>query len=184
MPAEATTPQGPDHVDSYSTPTTEYTSEAVQGATSYAWTIDPEAAGTLNVQDNTCTVTWEEGFTGDVSINVAGVNDCGNGPVSGNSVVTVETSFGIEDYLGSIGIQVYPNPSRGNFYIEFSSGTSASVDYKILNSLGEVVYAKQNIIIHGQYKETVDLSGFAEGLYFLMISNEENTSHKRIIIQK
>jgi len=184
LPVQATEPQGPDHVDSYSTPTTDYTTAAVQGASSYTWTIDPETAGTINVQDNTCTVTWDGGYTGSVAINVAGTNDCGNGPASGNYEVTVENSFGIEDYLGDIGIQVYPNPSRGNFYIEFSSVSPASVDYKIINSLGEIVYAKQNIVVNGQYKEVLDLSGFSEGMYFLMISNDDQTTHKRIIIQK
>jgi PKD repeat protein len=184
LPAQAEIPQGPEQVDSYSTPSSEYTTESVQGATSYTWTITPDNAGSLDIQDNSCTVTWQDNFQGTVTINVAGTNDCGNGPVSGNYEVTVENSFGIEDYLGNIGIQVYPNPNRGNFYIEFSSPAAAKLEYKIINSVGEVVYSRQNIIVNGQYKETIDLSAFAEGMYFMMISNEDQTTHKRIIIQK
>ena len=184
LPAQAMVPQGPEQVDTYDSPTSQYTTEAVQGATSYSWSITPESAGTLDVQDNTCTVTWDTEYVGTVSINVAGANECGDGPLSDNFEVTVETSFGIEDYLGNVGIQVYPNPNRGNFYIEFNSKSSANLEYKVINSLGEVIYSKQNITVNGQYKETVDLSGFAEGMYFVVISNIDQTIHKRIIIQK
>jgi hypothetical protein len=184
LPAQAMAPQGPEQVDTYNTPTSQYTTETVQGASSYIWSITPESAGTVDVQDNTCTVTWDAEYVGTANINVAGANECGNGPLSDNFEVTVETSFGIEDYLGNVSIQVYPNPNRGNFYIEFNSKSSANLEYKVINSLGEIIYTKQNITVNGQYKETIDLSGFAEGMYFLMISNKDNTIHKRIIIQK
>lgn len=184
LPAQAAIPQGPDHIDTYQTPSTQYTTEEVSGADTYTWTIDPSSAGIITVEANTCTIEWEDGYVGNVSVSVAGTNDCGNGPASTGYEVTVENSFGIEDYIGGVSIQVYPNPSRGNFFIEFSSPSTASIDYKVLNSLGKVVYAKQNISVNGQYKETLDLSGFAEGMYFLMISNEDQSTHKRIIIQK
>ncbi|HPS61985.1 MAG TPA: C25 family cysteine peptidase, partial [Bacteroidales bacterium] len=66
-----------------------YTTEGSTGASSYAWLIEPETAGTVSGNGATGTVTLASGFTGDFTLKVQGINDCGNGTYSEDLAVSV-----------------------------------------------------------------------------------------------
>jgi len=68
---------------------TTYTTNPVTGATSYDWTIDPIAAGTITGTNVTAEVNWSAGFSGAVSISVNAVNICGSGSESDLLSVTI-----------------------------------------------------------------------------------------------
>lgn len=61
-------------------------------ADTYSWTISPPGAGVITGTDTVGTVNWDAGFVGNATINVRGINTCGNGPVSGNIIVQIITS--------------------------------------------------------------------------------------------
>ncbi len=63
---------------------TVYQTTGATGAVNYNWMIEPETAGTISGSGLTGTVTWNEDYTGNATIMVEGVNDCGAGEVSGN----------------------------------------------------------------------------------------------------
>ena len=184
LPLQPDTPEGPDQVDTYLTPTSIYTTSLDPEATAYNWEIAPANAGTMNIQDNSCTVTWDQGFVGTASIKVSCSNDCGDGPFSYNFDVAVENTFGIEDYLNAIGIKVFPNPNNGNFTILLNSEKPVAVNFRIVSALGEIIFERHDININGEYRKVFDLSNNAEGIYFFMIENNNSAIHKRIIIQR
>lgn len=70
---------------------------------------------------------------------------------------------------------VYPNPSNGIFNIEIPD-FSAPVELKILNTIGQTVYAS---LIHSE-KSTIDLSGQTASIYYLLLETEDH----RVIHQK
>jgi hypothetical protein len=59
-----------------------YTTNAVEGADFYYWTISPESAGMVNGTDTAITISWSDDYNGWASINVCGMNNTGIGPVS------------------------------------------------------------------------------------------------------
>ena len=56
-----------------------YSVGAVASATSYTWTLNPAAAGTISGNTISITINWSAAFTGNASLTVIGVNSCGIG---------------------------------------------------------------------------------------------------------
>ena len=71
-------------------PNTLYTTTTTGNATSYLWTISPISAGSISGIGTTGTVNWSSGFYGAATINVRGVNACGNGENSTGITSIVE----------------------------------------------------------------------------------------------
>ena len=61
---------------------TVYATDGSIGIDEYMWELEPETAGTIEPDGLTATVTWDETFTGEALVSVAGMNDCGMGEMS------------------------------------------------------------------------------------------------------
>jgi hypothetical protein len=181
LPEAPVTPDGDTVVNSDVNPASEYTVTQTANASDHIWTILPVDAGTLEMYDTSCTVTWTPGFNGVAQLKVQGVNVCGQGPASTSLDITVESSFGIAETNIGVGISVYPNPSEGIYNIEMNAKNKQEVNIKVMNALGFAVLSARNVSFDGSYKSTLDLSGQAEGLYFLVIGNDKGLVYKKII---
>ena len=80
-------------------------------------------------------------------------------------------------------LEVYPNPSRDIFNIEFNSDNIQDVKIKIVDVMGEEVYIEDLREFIGQYTKQVDLSEYAKGVYFLRIMSNKRGFNKKIILQ-
>lgn len=78
---------------------------------------------------------------------------------------------------------VYPNPSKGNLNIAFSSLSFLENDIRIFDITGKTVYQKSGIKVMGQFIHTLDVSDYTSGVYFIQVQNEkgEKLSKKLII---
>jgi hypothetical protein len=72
-------------------------------------------------------------------------------------------------------IKIYPNPSTNKILIE-STLNSGSV--QLVNDLGQVLTSTK--ITNGK-KETIDLSNFANGTYYIKIVSEDKSYTKKVI---
>ncbi len=87
LPGSAPEPTGPEFVCSNSG-NTQYSTDGLTGITTYDWLLEPSEAGTVTGTGLTATVNWEDDFLGVASLNVAGVNICGQGSFSGPIAIT------------------------------------------------------------------------------------------------
>lgn len=69
---------------------------------------------------------------------------------------------------------IYPNPTTGMVYIK----TQGTNEITVLNAIGNVVKTQQ-IEGNGQ----LDLTGFADGIYFIRLKSDNSVATKRIIIE-
>jgi len=69
--------------------TTYYTTAGASSAEAYVWSINPPEAGTLTPNELMATIVWSSSFSGDATISVQGVSDCGDGLVSDPMTVSV-----------------------------------------------------------------------------------------------
>ncbi len=84
------------------------------------------------------------------------------------------TVVGINNLQEQLSIKVYPNPSSGNFTIEFSElGENHIIIY---NNLGQVVYNK----IRSEDKVQIRLKDLAAGIYHININHQYS---RRIVLQ-
>ena len=82
--------------------------------------------------------------------------------------------------------QNYPNPFNPSTTIEFSIPKSEFITLKIYNILGqEVATLVSKKLISGSYKYTWDASGFASGIYYYMLTTEQEiVQTKKLILLK
>ena len=141
LPGMTGMPVGPDTVDLFVNGSSEYTSLGAENADSYTWLLEPDSAGTIAGTGTTADVNWATGFNGLAMISILGINDCGPGDTSSVLQVLVYSSQGIaENNIGDI--RIYPNPSNGTFILEISTIREKSLGIRIINTLGDVIYAK------------------------------------------
>jgi|GEM_PF-778005 len=87
---------------------------------------------------------------------------------------------GIEGIENNEMINVYPNPSNGVFNISLEKAES-NLAINIVNLLGETV---TTVEANGQTNYSVDMSNFANGVYFVQVTNGEYVAVKKITLSK
>ena len=185
FPGALEAPAGPDQIDVWESASSEYSTSEGVNTTEYTWTVDPETAYTdLEVNMNNIIVTWAEDYKGPVAINVFGVNDCGDGPVSDNFEVTVANTFSINENDLNVGVSIFPNPNNGTFTIKLSAENNETLRMQIRSIVGEVVLSEEEITVNGELTKQLDISKFAEGIYFLVLENNNTVVTEKIVIQK
>ena len=157
---------------------------AVTGATSYAWTITGGATFVGATTGTSVKVNFGTATSSSITISVKAVNACGSSAAS-TKVVTVNLTArsGAEaitattvETISEAGI--YPNPSRGNFNLNFNTKNSDKVMVSIMDASGRVVYKSVKTYTEGNQLNKIDVSGLKKGLYFLHLvrnNKEEKT---------
>jgi sugar lactone lactonase YvrE len=92
--------------------------------------------------------------------------------------VSNATSLGIEQFHNNIQVTVYPNPASQVLNITFTKNTESSNTIKLVNLIGQTIYS--NVI---DKSEVIDISGFTKGIYMLVVTDDNNTVTKKIIIE-
>lgn len=97
-----------------------------------------------------------------------------------NSVAGVE-SLDLEKFeLG----QNKPNPFNATSEINFTSASPATVEFRVFNMLGSVVYAKNIRAEKGLNTIELDGNAFPQGIYMYSLKNGDKTITKRMIVTK
>ena len=102
------------------------------------------------------------------------------GGESGNCSFLIESveyePTNIVEVINTSDINIYPNPSTGSFKM---NSTSDKFDFFIQDVNGRIV-------LHKEYEEnmSIDLAHFSEGLYFLILEDNNEYINKKIIIQR
>ena len=95
------------------------------------------------------------------------VDALGNELIFNGAATTTCAALGIEKNSLFRNVSIFPNPNKGIVNINF--GDLKNVDLKIFNTIGKLMYHKENII------ETIhqfELKG-ASGLYFMELSSQQ-----------
>ena len=77
-------------------------------------------------------------------------------------------------------VTVYPNPSNGTFHLSLKE--KASVQVRIMNNLGQVVYNEQTT--PNTTDQTVNLTNVPAGIYYVQVTGHTGTETTRIVIEK
>jgi len=95
----------------------------------------------------------------------------------------------IKYYLGSDNFSilnnefnVFPNPSKGEIYIELKNLINQQVYICIFNSHGIIVHKQSNIINTNEEKLLINLSKMPKGIYFIKVVSDSFTETRKILL--
>jgi parallel beta-helix repeat protein len=134
--------------------------------------------GLLTVQSNIDLVT-----EGVYSICYEVVDPSGNASNQVCRVVTVTANTTSVNELGNgSSINVYPNPSTGNFTFDFGKALEGPAAITIVDMVGKEVYTQEVSALTEQL--SVDLVGLPSGVYMARIQEGQNNTVLRIAITR
>ena len=105
-----------------------------------------------------------------------------NGCVSDTAFFDVNY-VGINDAAIVNDLMIYPNPFDNVFNVTFNSKDIQSVDVRVLNILGEVIFIESKTDFIGEYNHQFNLKDYSKGLYFLEIKTQNGRSTNKLILQ-
>ena len=100
----------------------------------------------------------------------------GPGAVTGIDGVEISNSF-----------KVFPNPAKEKINIAFYNSTTQSVQFNLVNVLGQIVISRQEVLQESSLQQVFcfDVSGLNAGVYMLqMVTDNQQTSNQKVIISE
>ena len=77
-------------------------------------------------------------------------------------------------------MNVFPNPSDGNFSISLVEATPKPYSFQIINSLGSVIYEMEHVNVT---RINVNQSSFPSGIYYIKLMRGTDIAIKKLVIQ-
>jgi hypothetical protein len=74
-------------------------------------------------------------------------------------------------------INVYPNPSSGLIYLDYTKAKSISV----ISPMGQLIY-EEKLSDYNHGKKVIDLSSNTSGIYLIRLSNEYGVSYQKVLL--
>ena len=118
---------------------------------------------------------------GTYTVTITAVGPCGT--VS-STIQVVITGIGLEEHDIFSELNVYPNPSAGDFNVALVTKFATSISLRVLNLQGQILVDKTFGNVHGIFKEHINLSHAANGIYLLQINTNQGIITRRINVSK
>ena len=78
---------------------------------------------------------------------------------------------------------VYPNPSTGIVNLSINGLVGRRVEVQVLNIIGTVMYRETLTELNQRFTKTLDLSRFANGLYYVKLESENSSQLCKLVIR-
>ena len=136
----------------------------------YIWSADP--INNTPVLDNI--------GAGFYDLAIVDANGCSESFVFTVNEIPVSTEE--EDIAFNV-FDVMPNPTSGQIFINIELVEQEDLNIELLDNLGRVIRSirAENVL---DWSETLDMSGYASGMYFLRAYSDQSIMTKRIILNK
>ena len=156
--------------DTFACPMIDFTVLAVTGNDTYTWDFGDSTGDTLPTPSHTYTQN------GTYTVTLITTGACGSDTMSQQLVINC--IVGLEDGLPE-GYTLYPNPSHGQFFLEYPVGTG-ELRLQVFNLAGSEVWTKEESGQLGKARMEMPL---AKGMYFLRIERDGMTFGQKIIVE-
>ena len=102
-----------------------------------------------------------------------------DGPV----IWTQPNSIRVDELSSINSLEVYPNPSRDVFNVEFTSETKQSIEVRLVNLVGEIIFTENLVDFEGEYTHSFNLEQYSKGIYLLELDTDNGIINKKLILQ-
>ncbi len=90
---------------------------------------------------------------------------------------------GFEDRTDGSMLEVFPNPADHLLSVIFTNTLSQKYSIELMTMQGKSFYKSQPAAGQGRIHESLDLSGFEEGIYILRLNTTNGSSNQKVIIR-
>ncbi len=173
--------------------TVTYTIAPVPNATTYSWTLPMNAVYVSGQGSTSYTVTFKPEFTTG-TVGVKSLNNCSSSlstTLALDAASCAPAQFSGTDQIsqhnaGSLAVlNVFPNPSRGQFIATIRSDYMAPAKIQLLDMYGRVVFEQTEPIGKtGTFQSVIRAEKLPAGIYELKCTSGGRVSGARVIISK
>ncbi len=78
---------------------------------------------------------------------------------------------------------IFPNPSTGIVHLTINNLEGKKVEISVLNVIGSVMYHETVTELNDRYSKTLDLSKFANGLYYVRLEANGTSQMSKLVIR-
>jgi hypothetical protein len=97
-------------------------------------------------------------------------------------MIQFDDCTGVSELADNWTLDIFPNPSNGQFTIELNSISKEPVQMRIFNAFGLEVYKESNMHVNGSSTTTINLKELAKGIYYLNLYGDGVNTIKKIAI--
>lgn len=115
---------------------------------------------------------------GTFTVTLTASNLCGN-IVSTQQVQIISSS--IHNPQNIRFVSVFPNPVQDNLTVSFDLLESQNLKFELVNSIGQVLWHKEQGFENGKSDISISLSKFARGVYHLRLHSDEGIVYRKIV---
>ena len=98
------------------------------------------------------------------------------------TINVLDATASINDYAFE-GFNLYPNPSNGNFNLQFDTVSSDKVKLQLFDITGRLVRELNYANIAARFSESVSFENTSKGLYLLKITNGSKQTTRKLLIE-
>ena len=118
------------------------------------------------------------------SVNYVNVTETVNENCIGSAEpfeVIIDQCVGINE-IDNEKISVYPNPVKTKLTVSLTGISGSSVNIKLVNPRGQVVYQAGKSIKQGSFKSIIDVNNLPSTVYYLIIESDDNIVVSRKVV--
>ncbi len=145
----------------------------IPNGVSYLW--EPHGQTTPVIMVDTTGLGWGAHT---FHVTVIDENGC---MVEASIEVTFDPCTFIFDKDEAVRMAIRPNPAKDVLHLNLT-GISSELSYYLMNYQGQVVYSKSAGALSGYLNETIDLSPFSKGIYYLRVNTDKNVIVRKLVI--
>ena len=146
--------------------------DASVNATSWSWDFGDSQTSTSQNPTNVYA------FQGTYTVTLIVTNGCGTDTIT--QVIVVD---GINVSAFANTVSIYPNPASGQFNISFENNSASIIKMELFDLEGKLMQANQFSNIKAGTVESVNVNGYAPGMYMLKLSDEKGSAVFKITVE-
>lgn len=155
----------------------------------WSWNPVPAAGNATGLNSNLMTLDWYS-QTNHAVVRMRATNACGTSTTYFTGAVTcgqnanrsINPDQGEEESMETNTV-VYPNPSNGNVNVFINAPGESGYTIRVVDVAGRIVHSEEVSAAAGENNYNVDLKGFTNGIYSVLISGDGINEVNRISIQ-
>ena len=96
------------------------------------------------------------------------------------SGLTVATTEPLKEITG---FEIFPNPGKDQFTLDFQSESALDLEINVLDAQGRLIQSMQRETITGQNLIPLDLPNLSPGMYLVQLKNQERHQVKKLVVK-